>query len=134
MSYAPQFTATPTLDHVQVSTAATTLDGVGATLLASGPAIGGEGKGKRINRVTIRAAATTAAGLVRFFISTDGGVTRRLLAEVTVAVVTPSNTVAAFNSVVPDLVGLVLADANAQVYVSTTVAQAINVVLEGGLL
>lgn len=134
MSYAPQFTATPTLDHVQVSSAVTTLDGVGATLLASGPTIGGEGKGKRINRVTIRAAATTAAGLVRFFISTDGGVTRRLHAEITVTAVTPSNTAVAFNAQVPDLVGLVLSDANSQIYVSTTIAQAINVVAEGGLL
>lgn len=134
MSYAPQFTATPTLDHVQVTTAATTLDGVGSTLLASGPATGGEGKGKRLSRVTIRAAATTAAGLMRFFVSTDGGVTRRLHSEITVTAVTPSNTAVAYNSLVPDLVGLMLPDANAQVYVATTISQAINVVAEGGLL
>lgn len=134
MSYAPQFTATPTIDHTTVNTAVTTLDGVGATLLASGPEIGGEGKGKRLGRVTIRAGATTTAGLVRFFISTDAGVTRRLLAEVAVTAVTVSNTAAAFNSVVPDLVGLVLPDANAQIYITTTINQSINVVAEGGLL
>lgn len=134
MSYGPQFTATPTIDHVQISTAVTTLDGVGSTLLASGPAVGGENKGKRFNRVTIRAAATTAAGLVRFFVSSDGGTTRRLLAEVTVTAVTPSNTAVAFNATVPDLVGLMLPDANHQIYVATTIAQAINVIAEGGLL
>ena len=91
----PSFAVTPrSIDAGSFSTANTNRDGTGtvATLAA------GVAAGTRVNSVTITATATTTAGMVRIYLSTDTGTTWRLIKELPVAAVTPSATVQAWSS------------------------------------
>lgn len=136
MAVSSQYVSAPTLDVSVGATANGGRDGTGTLVLAaSGPAaVAGAGVGKRISRATVKATGTNIAGMVRFFVSTDGGVTSRLLTEVPVTATTPSASVASFEATVPNVVGLVLPDANARVYWSTNNAEQFVVTVEGGLM
>jgi hypothetical protein len=86
------YAATPRCAVGQVSTANTARDGSGtlATIFTAGAS------GSRIEDITITAAGTTTAGMVRLFL--HDGTNARLLREVSVSAITPSATVAAFTS------------------------------------
>ena len=135
MATAAQYATTPIVEYAQITAANTNRDGTGTTVLVtSGPTTAqGAGVGKRIARVIVKATGTATAGMVRFFISTDGGTTKRLLAELPVTAVTPSGSVAAFSQPVPDLEGVVLqgqvASASCQLYASTHNAETFNIVV-----
>ena len=61
---------------------------------------GTNGLAQRVDAIGINVAAAngvTTAGKIRFFISTDGGTTKRKLGELNVTAATPSATVAAFS-------------------------------------
>ncbi|HVZ01904.1 MAG TPA: hypothetical protein VHA35_20535 [Dongiaceae bacterium] len=128
MSANPNFAATPKQGMAQVSTANTNRDGTGTTVLL----VSGGSSGSRIERVRATAAGTTTAGVLRWFLSLDGGTTKRLLRETLVTAVTPSTTAAVFmaEEVFPG--GLQLPSANAQIYAATHNAEAFNLFAEGG--
>ncbi len=92
MATAPAFAATPRCAIVQATAANTARDGSGtiATLFTAGAS------GSRIERVRISAAGTTTAGVVRLFI--HDGSNARLFKEILVTAITPSTTIAVFES------------------------------------
>lgn len=87
-----QFTATPGIALAQVSAANTNRDGSGTvvTLLA------GSATGRRINKITVKAIATSTAGMVRIYLY--DGTNTRLYFEVGVTAITASASVATFIS------------------------------------
>lgn len=132
MSTNPSFAATPKQDYCQVSAANALRDGsgtVGTTimLLTQGGA-----NGSRIERIRVRAAGTTTAGVVRLFLSLDGGTTKRLLEEVMVTAAVPSTAIQIFEADVVFPGGLQLKNANAQLYATTNNAETFNLFAEGG--
>ena len=137
MATTAQYSTAPTIDVSQVTTANTNRDGSGTTVeIAAGPTTAaGSGVGKRIVGVLVQATGTTTAGTIRFFISVDGGTTKRLIDEVAVPAITPSATTVAFQSMVGGLVGIVLpgqVSSNTQkLYASTEKSETFNIVVYG---
>lgn len=126
MATQAQYVATPKNGVAQVSTANTNRDGTGtlSTVYTAGAS------GSRIDALVVQATGTTTAGMVRFFISNDGGTTKRLVGEVSVTAATPSATVQAFSTTVTTgfmAKGLVM-QANAILYASTEKAETFNIV------
>lgn len=110
-------------DIVQVSGANTNRDGTG-TLVA---VTTGTANGVVLEQVRIEAPATTTAGMIRFFLSNDGGATKRLFCEKTVTAIAPSGTTPAFSALIDDLVGLTLQNANTVLYAATHNAETFNI-------
>lgn len=52
--------------------------------------------GSICTRIAVAAMGTTTAGVVRLFITNDGGTNKRLLEEIIVPAITPSTTIAVF--------------------------------------
>jgi hypothetical protein len=137
MATSAQFTAQPTIDITQISTANTNRDGTGTiATIATGPATAAAaGVGERINRVTVQATGTTTTGVIRFYISLDSGTTNRLICEKLVTAVTPSTSIPAFRMEVGELTGIILPGGGAAVLrASTNNAEAFNILVESGLL
>lgn len=122
----PIFPASVALGMVQISTANPNRDGSGTL----GTLVTGGANGTRIDRIVMKAAVTTTAGMIRIFIY--DGTNTRLVREVTVEAITPSATVAAWEEdlLTPDLY---LPSASYQIRVSTEKAEAINVFAFGGV-
>lgn len=92
MATNPAYAATPRVDIAAISAANTNRDGTGSiTTLATAVAAG-----SKWTSITVQATATTTAGMVRIFISKDGGTTWRLHDEIPVVAVTPSASAPAF--------------------------------------
>jgi hypothetical protein len=127
MASTPAFTSTPRLAHGQVSTANTNRDGTGTlvTLLT------GVAAGTKVFEITAQATVTTTAGMVRIFISTDGGTTKRLYDELAIAAATVSASVKG-TRITSTYSNLVLPDSSSILYASTHNAEAINVVVHAG--
>lgn len=91
MATAPAYAATPKLGVGQVTTANTNRDGTGtlATLFTAGA------QGSVVYQLEYINEGTVAANIIRFYISTDGGTTKRLWREFLTVANTPSATVAA---------------------------------------
>lgn len=92
MATAPAFASTPKVGMAQITTAETSRTAptqVGTVFTAGS-------SGSRIDSVTITAAGTTTAGVVRLFIY--DGTNYRLLSETLVTAITPSTTVAVFTA------------------------------------
>jgi len=142
MAITAQFVAAPVVDIAQISVANANRDGTGTTVLVcSGPTFAaGTGIGKRITRGTIQGLTANAAGIVRFYLSTDGGTNKSLYLEKQVSTYTFSGTSPGFRTDIPELVGLVLPGASGaggalqQLYASTQVANTFNVIIESGTL
>ena len=124
MATTPNYAATPRSAYAQISTANTALDGTGTTV----EVIAGAANGTRVDDITIQAAGTTTAGMVRLFLSLDGGTTKRLIREASISAATPSATVQAARVDLVDL-GIILPDTNARIYASTHNANTFNVVV-----
>ena len=137
MATTAQYSTAPTIDVSQISTANTNRDGTGTTVeIAAGPTTASaSGVGKRIVGVSIKATGTTTAGMIRFFLSVDGGTTKRLVEEVPVIAVTPSATLAAYQANCANLVGIVLpgqVSSNTQkLYASTEKGETFNITVYG---
>lgn len=86
MAAQPQYAATPRCGIDQVSVANTARDGTGtiATIFTAGA------NGSRIDAIDIKAVGTATAGMIRLFL--HNGTNARLLTEVPVTAITPSNT------------------------------------------
>lgn len=127
MSLDPQFAATPRTDYVQIATANTNRDGTGTLgTLATGIAAG-----TKIENIEIMPVGTTTAGVVRLYISLDGGTTKRLLREILISAATPSGTVIQV-PIILSFLNLFLPNANAVLYASTHNAETFNVFAYGG--
>lgn len=101
MATTPQFTQTPRVAAISLSTANANLDGtgtLGATAFAAGAS------GSRLDKAVVKALATTTAGMVRLFLV--NGATITLLTEIPVQAIARSGSVAAFETVVDFLGGL----------------------------
>lgn len=133
MATSAQYSVAPTVEISQVSTANANRDGSGTTVeVAAGPSTAqGTGVGKRIAAIVIQATGTTTAGMIRFFLSTDGGTTKRMIVEVPVPAVTASATAPAYQFTVPSLVGLVLqgqvSSNSCKLYAATEKAETFNI-------
>lgn len=94
----PRFVATGVLGTGQVVTANANYDGTTGTYVTL---VTGATNGTRIDKVMIQAAATTTAGVIRFFVSNltgdaAGAPTVRMVKEIAQTAATPSGTVLAF--------------------------------------
>jgi hypothetical protein len=92
MSVAPAYAAIPVAVEVNFATANTNRDGTGtiATLL------GAITRPTRVERILIRAAGTTTAGVIRFWYKSTSGGTWRLVHELLVTAITPSASIAVY--------------------------------------
>jgi hypothetical protein len=103
MATTAQYASTVRTAQAQVSTANTNRNGTGtiATVFTAGS------NGSRIDDIYITATGTTTAGVVRLFL--NDGTNTYLFEEILVTAITPSTTVAVFQSVQLNL-GLILAN------------------------
>lgn len=124
----PIFVGSSCLGYVQAVTANTARDGTGtiATLLT------GSANGTIVDMVRIVATGTTTAGVVRLFISTDGGTNKRLVKENLVTAITPGASTEVFYIEYVPTRPLVLKDASSVLYVSTHNTETFNVFAFGG--
>jgi hypothetical protein len=132
MSATPAFAASDVIASAAIAaTANTNHDGTGtlSTLFT-----GTNGQSQRINAINIAAsaaAAVTTQGKIRFFISTDGGVTKRKLGELNVTPLTPSATISGFVDTFYPFMPIPVLDANTIIYASTNQAEAFAATLIG---
>ncbi len=143
MSVQPAYAAVPLgYGPVNFATANTNRDGTGTIAQIAV----GRGPGTRIERVYLKAAGTTTAGMLRLFVkasglarNTDGtfasyaAPTWRLIAEVLVTAITASGTVAAFETTWAPTNGLTLGDGE-QLGIATNNAETFNALAVGGHL
>lgn len=124
----PIFLASSALAYVQVSTANANRDGTGTlgTVLAGGT------NGTLVQRVRVKATVTTTGGMVRIFLSTDSGASKRLIAELDVDAITPSATLKTWEEEWVPADPLILKDATHILYASTHNAETFNVFALGG--
>lgn len=130
MATTPNYARFPRSAIAQISAANTNRDGTGTlvTVIAGASAGGSLEGGTRVDDITIQATATTTAGMIRLFLSLDGGTTNRLIREIPVNAATPSGTVQAFRTDLVDL-GIILPNANALLRAATNNAEAFNILV-----
>jgi hypothetical protein len=142
MATAAQYVTQPIVEIFSVASTDTSRSApTTTTTLCSGPAVAAaSGVGKRILRVIVTEVNAVGAGtanVVRFWISTDGGTTKRLYCERAVPSITSSTTAVGFRAEISELVGLVLPGATSNaptLYMSSHSAATYHVVIESGLL
>lgn len=115
MATNPVYYVTPVVISATIGpTANTNLDGTGTTYEVATGATGG----RKVDRIKVKANATSTAGNIRLFYSPDGGTTKRLIAELAVTAITVAAGTNAWEGTFY-LEGLYLADANAKLYAAT---------------
>lgn len=122
MSINAQYAATAKSPSVNIATANTNRDGVTGvygTLMTAGAS------GSRVDRITIKATATTTAGMIRIFLGTA------LIQEVPVWSITPAASVPTWSVDITFDTGLIL-QASAVLKVSTNNAESFNVTVTNG--
>lgn len=130
MSNTPQYASTPKCGIGQISTANTNRDGTGTigTIFTAGAA------GSRIDSISLKAVATTTAGMIRLFI--HDGTNARLLTELPVLALTPSATTpsweAQLNTNTMTQVLPIILPSGYSLRASTNNAETFNVIAEGG--
>lgn len=124
MATAAQYAATSVIALATLITANTARDGTGTLATV----ISGASTGTRVDDLTIIATATTTVGVIRLYVTTDGGTTNRLLREILVTAIVPSTTVATFTHSISNL-GLLLPNTNSQLRASTHIGEAFNVLV-----
>jgi hypothetical protein len=122
------FTAIP-------ATANTNRDGTG-TITAIYNAPSATGPGSLIESIKVQANVTTAAGVLNLFISSDGGSTWKLIADLLVTAITPSTTVAAWSGYFAgEFLPLTIPpNASYKLGISTTIAQSFTALVKSGSL
>jgi hypothetical protein len=124
MATDPAFAVTPRIGSVAIATAETSL----ASPTNFGTLITAVAAGTRVAEIVVKAAATTAASIVRVFL--HDGTTYWLLDEIVVAAATSSNT-GATTRVSVLYQNLVLPNASWSIRVTTSIAQATHVTALG---
>jgi hypothetical protein len=124
---APIFPVSPVIGVANISSAITTRTVTGVTGLTSVQA--GGTNGTRVDRISIKATATTTAGIIRLWLYSGSG-NAQLFHEEIVSAITPSATTAAYSTDIyyTDL----LIPSGWTLYASTEKAEAFNVFLHGG--
>ena len=131
MSATPQFVGAPQTWMGQLTVANTARDGSGTLVtLATGSAA----PGSRIDKVRIMGVGTVTAGMIRFFLSSDGGTTKRLIKERPVSALTPSSTAPGFEDEWTLQDGLYLPSASWSLMAATNNAETFNLFAIGGNL
>jgi len=129
----PVFTRAGVNEHGTISVANANLDGSGTLVTVAD----GQTEGVRIDQIEIKAIGTTTLGMVRIFLSINGGGNFFLWREIPVAAIIPSGTVEAFSAVI-DLTTalndppLVLADTNDIIAFATENAESFECWVRGG--
>jgi hypothetical protein len=129
----PVFTRTPVLGRAALSLANPNRDGTGTIVSV----ISGLTDGVRIDQIEVIATATTTAGMIRLFLSQNGGANWFLWREIIVTAIVPSGVVAAFREVIDlsaalDDPPLNLADTQMVLGAATQNAETFNVFARGG--
>lgn len=121
MASSPSYAATPRAAFAATATANTARDGTGtlATLIT------GASTGTRVDDIKFQYTVTTTAGMIRIFLSLDGGTTKAMIHEIPVPANTVSATVAGFTAYLQNL-GWVLPNTSAILYFSTNNANTVN--------
>jgi len=131
MTATPVFTQVVRNAYGQVTATNTNRDGTGTTVLLFTPG----SNGSRVERIVVTATGTTTAGMVRFYLSTDSGTTKRLWKEIAITAIVPSASVSAFTSSINTALAsmpLLMLPSGTTVYVSTHNTETFNVFFEGG--
>lgn len=127
MAVSAQYVGTVKSPVVQVTTASAGIrdaaSAVGTLVMAAGAS------GSRIDDITINAAVTTSAGMIRLFIS-DGSTYSRLVKEIPVTAVTVAATTPAFNTQLLNL-GICL-QSGQQLRATSEVANTFNIAVTRG--
>ena len=124
MSTTANFFSTPRTAVAQLTTGNTARDGSGTPVAV----ITGAANGTRIDdiEITHAGAGASSAGVIRLFLSGDGGTTNRLLREIMVTAITPSTSTAGWSHRITDL-GLILASASWSLRATTHNTDTFNV-------
>lgn len=122
MAAIPQYAATPKIGAATLTTADTSL--TAPTTVAT--VLSGAASGTRIEKLGIKATATTVAGIVRWFL--HDGTNYTLIAERPIPVSTSNNTTACFEEVInavtnPELLPIHLPNTSWSIRATTSVAQ-----------
>jgi hypothetical protein len=124
MAIAPNYASTPLPpDVVQLTAANANRDGTGTMVKVAT----GTTAGVVTEQIRVTATGLTTAGMIRFFLSLNGGSTKSLLAEVPVLGMTPAASAPAFTTVVDALTGLTLQGTTTELYAATNNAETFNV-------
>lgn len=126
------FSATPRIGAVVISTANTNRDGTGTigTVFTAGAS------GSRIDGIVIQATGTTTGGMVRLFV--HDGTNARLFDEAPVIAITPSGTAPAFSTALGNSAPLatgrypLMLPSGWSLRASTNNAESFNVIALGG--
>lgn len=131
MAATPSFIGTPVVGQATVTTANTSL-ALSTGLPTSGAlVVTGATNGTRILEIVSQCAASSVAGLINVWLSTDNGTTYALFDQITVtAVATPSASVKA-NRNTATYANLVLKSGH-RLAVTTTITQNVSVTVLGG--
>lgn len=123
-----QFTATPRMVVAQISAANTNRDGTGTIV----DLITAVAAGTRINKITIKATASTTAGMVRVYFF--DGTNTRLYIEVSVSAITASASTATFTNTISftDANAPILVGTSQKLQASTHNAESFNIIVEAG--
>lgn len=122
MATDPSFLTIPRHYYGQASVANTGRDGTGTLVTL---ATGSNSYVAQILQVAVVATVTTTAGMIRLFLSLDGGTTKRLYDEIPIQAITVSATQPGYRTT-RNYDALYLIDANTVLYASTHNAEAIN--------
>lgn len=124
----PVFVATPKTWSGEGGTANTARDGSGTLITVAT----GSANGSAIELVRYQYDVTTTAGMLRLFLSLDGGTTKRLINELDVGALTVSATQRAASGEWVPTVPLILPDTSSVLYASTHNGENVCVYAHGG--
>jgi hypothetical protein len=93
MATEPQFASTPNYGTGSITAANTARDGTGSNIVTCFTA---GASGSKVNEIRLKATGQTAAGFVTLFV--HDGTNFRILTEIAVTAITPSTTVASYES------------------------------------
>lgn len=125
MATAPNYASTSLPpDIVQLTAANANRDGSGTMVkVATGTAAG-----IVTEQLRVTATGATTTGMIRFFLSLNGGTSKFFLTEAQVLPMTPTGTTQAFTTVVDALTGLTLQGTTTELYAATNNAETFNVI------
>jgi hypothetical protein len=137
MATSAQYTAQPILEYAQLTTGeASRTAPTNIVEICAGPNVtAGAGVGKRITRITCHGTGNTANGMIRFWLSLDGGTTKRLILEKAKPSTTPSSATSAARIEASELAGMILPGGTAnKLYATIQDTETWNVIVESALL
>jgi|Deesub1362B_J571_1020462.scaffolds.fasta_scaffold00472_6 hypothetical protein len=124
MATSPSYASVPLApDIITISTANPNRDGSGTIASLTT----GTTNGVVTEQIRVTAQGNTTAGMIRFFLSKDGGATKVLLLEQVVPPNVAGASASAWSATIDALTGMTLQGTNTILYVATNNAEAFNV-------